>query len=59
MRYVARPKAWWDDEPNVEDVSTRIVLVEDDAPIRTGLLDADGVPLYRVRDRFPVGFVKG
>lgn len=59
MRYVARPKAWWDDDTKVEDVSTRIVIIQDDAPIRTGLLNADGVPLYRVRERIPFGFVKG
>lgn len=59
MRYITRPKADWDDPPVVADVSTRIVIIDDDAPVNTGILDASGTPLYRVRDRVPFGFVKG
>ncbi len=60
-RYVAigrRPRAEWDDDPRLEDVSSRQVIVEDDAPVATGLVDASGLPLYRVRQRIAIGFVK-
>lgn len=29
---------------------------EDAAPVATGLYDANGVPLYRLPDRVPLGF---
>ncbi len=29
---------------------------EDDRPEKTGLLDASGTPLYRVRERMKIGF---
>ncbi len=38
------------------DLPTVTVYVEDDGPERTGLLDAQGRPLYRVRERVPMGF---
>ncbi len=54
-RYVIRSD--WDDDPHVSDVSSREVIVADDAPVKTGLLDAQGRPLYRVRERIRIGFV--
>lgn len=32
------------------------VLEADDTPQKTGLLDANGTPLYRVRERVAFGF---
>jgi len=61
-RYIAlpkAPKAAWDDDPLVADVTTRTVILEDDGPVKTGLLDANGTPLYRMPNRIPIGFVKG
>lgn len=56
MRYEAKPKCWWQEEPVYE--TTRQVIVEDDVPVQTGLLDQYGDPLYRVRERIPFGFVR-
>lgn len=59
MKYVTRPKAEdWEHFP-VEAVTTREVIVSDDAPVKTGLIDQTGAPIYRVRDSIPFGFVKG
>jgi hypothetical protein len=59
QRYLAmtkppRPVAWWDDY----DTAPRSMTVVEaaDQPHDTGLLDAAGVPLYRVADREPIGF---
>lgn len=57
--YVTKPRSWWSDEPALADVSTRTVIMDDDEPERTGLLDQHGTPIYRVRERIPFGFVKG
>ena len=62
MRYVAigggvRPRADWESE-EAHLVGTQ-VHEADDSPIDTGLLDARGVRLYRVREKIPFGFVKG
>lgn len=44
-----------DDDPSI----TAHELIEfDDIPQHTGLLDAQGRRLYRVRERIPFGFVK-
>jgi len=59
-RYIAHrsaPRAWTDDAPvSVIARPTLTVHEADNAPIDTGLLDAHGVPLYRVRERAAVGF---
>ena len=58
-KYVAMtrpPKAgddWWDAVPSHDTIT---VHAEDDRPIKTGIVDAHGVPLYRIRDRIKVGF---
>ena len=56
-RYVAiRPKAHWaDDAPLIPSLT---VYEPEDKPEETGLLDANGVKLYRVRERIKMGFVK-
>ena len=33
------------------------VIEADDTPQKTGLLDVTGTPLYRVKERQPIGFV--
>jgi hypothetical protein len=43
------------DHPDAAVTATEIML-DDDPPVRTGLLDASGQPLYRVRERGIVGF---
>lgn len=55
MKYIAiRPKAVVIDGETILTGTT--VVMDDDQPQSTGLLNADGVPLYRVSDRQPVGF---
>lgn len=58
-RYLALarpPRAWvsqtevWAERPTMQ------VWVPDDAPVDTGLVTAEGVQLYRVTERAPVGF---
>ncbi len=56
-RYVSRrPRAWQDDCGGWQDRPTITVHEDDDEPQDTGLLDACGNPLFRVRDRAPLGF---
>lgn len=57
-RYVALPtppkqygySEWGEPHP------TMVVIDGDRAPVKTGLLDASGTPLYRVDDTVPLGF---
>lgn len=43
----------WDDDPNV--LAQQIVEVER-APVKTGLLDAAGTPIYRMPGERVIGF---
>ena len=45
-----------EDEDGWQDRPTISVIQDDDEPAETGLLDANGTPLYRVKDSIPVGF---
>jgi hypothetical protein len=58
MRYVAStrpPRADdWDGYP--DEHRTMSIIEDTDAPQAPGLLDAAGVPIYRVADRNPIGF---
>jgi hypothetical protein len=60
VRYVAisrpRPRAEYYDEGPV--IAGQTVIVEDEAPVETGLLDASGTKLYRVADKIRPGFIK-
>lgn len=49
---VMRPVGWvdWDEPPRTMDV----VVASPEGPQPTGLVDASGTPIYRVRD--PIGF---
>ena len=57
-RYITKPRQWWSHELEEEMAApTTITIVEEtDDPIETGLLDRHGNPLYRVRERRPMGF---
>lgn len=58
-RYVALtpPKGSedWETQPPIAAANT--VYEPDDAPIETGLLDATGTKLYRIRDRLKMGYL--
>ena len=67
MKYVAMhtpPKSWgWGTPPkswgwgeNGTARPTDIVIEADPTPVHTGLLDANGVPIYRVQERGRLGF---
>jgi hypothetical protein len=56
---IADPKARYDgyDVLSKTGNSTAdVAVVEDHIPTRTGLLDAHGVPLYRLPESIPLGF---
>jgi hypothetical protein len=57
VKYITRSAdtGWW-----VHDASeslAKTVYEDEDKPADTGLLDADGTKIYRVRDRQPIGFI--
>lgn len=57
-RYVAiRPRAWASDTHVPESLPTCTVFESDKTPVNTGLLNVEGVPLYRVPETVPPGFV--
>lgn len=53
-----RPRARWCDEieMDVMDPAPLTVYEPDDEPAPTGLLDAQGNELFRVRERNPIGY---
>jgi len=60
MRYVAiprRPRAYDDLEDVLPYAAATTVYERDDEPEKTGLLNSDGTPLYRVRDRIKMGYL--
>jgi len=64
VRYVAAPgaqRAWWDDLYQLDRRPAgfdRVVVLEGGAdPQPTGLLDAQGNPLYRLIEKQPIGFL--
>lgn len=58
-RYIIRPSAieagddWWPGER-----CSLTVHEPDNKPHATGLLNADGTPIYRVEVRAPIGFMR-
>ncbi len=50
--------SYWDTEFEGETVAPTSIMIleEDNTPIRTGLLDQYGNPIYRVPTRIKVGF---
>ena len=60
-RYIALahpPRAWTDNYPGPTSASRPTITVHEDdsSPEYTGLLDARGVELFRVRERVAMGF---
>lgn len=60
MAYVAikpktRPRASWDED--VPILVGHTVIMDEDQPIQTGLLDQNGTPLYRTPDKIKLGFL--
>ena len=51
-KYVARAEDYYDDDGK----TARDIIVEDESPQDTGLIDQFGNKLCRVKDRLPVGF---
>ena len=65
-RYVSRPtparsvqKAWDEGDFLIFDPMTMDVLEEEWDSEPTGLLDAEGYPIHRVRERVRCGFIPG
>lgn len=56
IRRPLRPRADWLEEDG-QPVIARDVIVEDAAPVNTGLLDQHGTPIYRTPDKIRMGFV--
>jgi hypothetical protein len=56
-KYITKPRAAEQiyDDPYASTTATE-VIVQGDSPVKTGLLDARGEPLYRVMRRQPIGF---
>lgn len=58
--YVAIPERGTPPRADADDWAaphfTIVVLEEDHSPVSTGLVDARGVPIYRIADRVPMGF---
>lgn len=57
QRYVSihRSPQQWDSDYG-ETPLTMTVIDDDVAPQKTGLLDSNGTPIYRVNERAPIGF---
>jgi hypothetical protein len=54
---MAKPPRAWVSATNIpEPLPTITVWAQDDSPRETGLVTAQGVPIYRVQDREPIGF---
>lgn len=57
-RYVSiPPRAFVSSTHTPESRPTCEVIVPASGPKDTGLLDADGTPIYRLSDAIPIGFV--
>jgi hypothetical protein len=60
MKYVAihRPRSDWFEEERPMTVQTSMTVYQrEDGPEDTGLLDSNGVKLYRVSDKTKVGYI--
>lgn len=57
---MTKPRDYWDNalESEIHMQPVLAVIVEDNAPVETGILDADGVMIGRLPDRGPMGFHK-
>lgn len=57
IRNLRRAKSHYEYEEERLSATTISVIVDDDAPIETGLLNQDGTPLYRLTERGAWGYV--
>jgi hypothetical protein len=60
LKYVpiARARSQWDIWEKPATVTTSMTVYEtDDKPEDTGLLDANGTPLYRVNEKRKIGYL--
>jgi hypothetical protein len=60
MKYAPKTRLWWDELPTSDDSEASgdsfTVHEAPDTPQPTGLLDAQGNPLFRVPEKHPIGF---
>jgi len=58
-RYVAAPNRsdWWDEHRGT-DALARTIHESENIPVKTGILDAHGTPIYRCIEREPIGFIR-
>lgn len=60
MPYVAiarQPQAWVSETDYPQDRPTCTVFIEDAEPVRTGLVTAEGVDIWRVPETKRIGFM--
>lgn len=57
MKYMTRPRGSWSEysDMGVSVTADEVIIVED-APEPSGVLNAEGEMLYRQRERIPFGF---
>jgi len=56
--YTSRPPRAFVSETHTPEQRPTLTVIEDDRqPVDTGLLNADGWPLYRQPEHWPLGFV--
>lgn len=53
VRYIPIQSRWSEEL----DCNPAPIYEKDNSSIKTGLLNSAGIPLYRVRDRHPLGFI--
>jgi hypothetical protein len=60
MRYVARrerPRAYYRDDYTDSITADEVIDHGQPGDVNTGLLNADGLPIYRIRETVKFGFV--
>ncbi len=55
MKYVTKAAFYEESEYGLGGTADHI-FEHDDSPVRTGLFDVSGNPIYRVSERRPIGF---
>lgn len=56
--YVTLPRAWVSDQEDPQSPLTCEVFETEKEPIKTGLITADGTPIYRMPTVHPIGFCR-
>jgi hypothetical protein len=59
VRYVTMSSTceWWEPAKATDFLARVVYEPEPRAPVKTGLLDASGTPIYRLEDRQSAGFI--